>query len=38
VNRPRFTVSVKNRDDLIRAFPFDAQEAAKAYIAELKAL
>lgn len=36
-NRSRFTVSVKNRDDLTRTFPFDAQEAAKAYIAELKA-
>lgn len=37
-NRSRFTVTVKNRDDLTKTFPFDAQEGVAAYIGELKAL
>jgi integrase len=36
-NRSRFSVTVKNRDDLTRTFPYDAREAVAAYIAELKA-
>jgi len=36
-NRSRFKVTVQNRGDLTRTFPFDAQEDVAAYIAELKA-
>lgn len=36
-NRSRFTVTVKNRGDLAKTFPFDATEAIKAYISELNA-
>jgi hypothetical protein len=36
-NRSRFSVTVKNRDDLTRTFPYDAREAVAAYIADLKA-
>lgn len=35
-NRSRFKVTVHNRGDLTRTFPFDAQEAVKAYVGELK--
>lgn len=37
-NRSRFTVTVRNRGDLTKTFPFDATEAVAAYIGELKAL
>lgn len=36
-NRSRFSVTVKNRGDLTRTFPFDAQAEVSAYMAELKA-
>lgn len=36
-NRSRFIVTVKNRGDLSKTFPFDATDAVKAYIADLTA-
>lgn len=36
-NRSRTKVIVKNRDDLTRFFPFNKNDAAKLYYAELKA-
>lgn len=36
-NRSRTRVTVKNRDDLTRFFPFNKNDAAKLYFAELKA-
>ena len=36
-NRSRFKVTVQNRGDLARTFPFSAKAAVTAYIAELRA-
>ena len=35
-NRSRLSVTVKNRDDLQRYFPFDRTDACKAYVQELR--
>lgn len=37
INRSRFRVTVKNRDDLTRHFPYDKVDAVKAYMEELRA-
>lgn len=36
-NRSRYTISVKNREDLYREFPFTQLAKAKQYATELKA-
>lgn len=37
VNRSRYTVQAKRRPDLLRSFPFNKREAARAYLLDLRA-
>jgi integrase len=37
INRSNYVVSVRSRDDLTRTFPFDKQQGAKDYYAQLRA-
>ncbi|WP_322999255.1 SPOR domain-containing protein [Castellaniella sp.] len=37
INRSNYVVSVRSRDDLTRTFPYDKQQGAKDYYAQLRA-
>jgi hypothetical protein len=36
MNRSKWTVSVKNREDLTRTFPFNESAKIRAYVAKLR--